>query len=103
MPSLDDFQVNTSAVHDSSFYWIIQISAVLSLSGTQQSQAQQHFKNKFKIIQQQAKLSRMECVLCSLTISNMLNAKRQSMDICLDLSINTNKVTKKTNEALILN
>ena len=54
-------------------------------------------------MQQQAKLSQVECVHCLLTISNMLNAKRQSMEVCLDLPISTNRVTKKTDEALILN
>lgn len=81
-----------------------QFELVLSLRDTKQSQAQQHFKNKCKITQQQAKLSQVECVRCLLTISNMQNAKRQSMEICLDLSISTNKsYKKKTDEALILN
>lgn len=47
--------------------------------------------------------SQVECVPCLLTISNMLNAKRQSVEMCLDLPISTNRVTKKTDEALILN
>ena len=54
-------------------------------------------------MQQQAKLPQVECVPCLLTISNMRDAKRQSMDVCLDLPISTNRVTKKTDEVLILN
>ena len=54
-------------------------------------------------MQQQEKLSQVECVHCLLTICNTLNAKRQSMDVCLDLPISANRVTKKTDEALILN
>lgn len=72
-----------------------QFELVLSLRDTKQSQAQQHFKNKCKIIQQQAKVSRVECVHCVLTICNKLNAKRQSMEVCLDLSISTNKSYKE--------
>lgn len=60
-------------------------------------------KNKCKIMQQLAKLPQVECVPCLLTFSNMPNAKRQSMDVCLDLPISTNRVTKKTDEALISN
>ena len=82
----------------------VRISEVLSLSGAQKGARPKNIlKNKCKLMQQQAKLSQVECVHCLLTISNMLNAKRQSMEVCLDLPISTNRVTKKTDEALILN
>lgn len=82
----------------------VRISAVLSLSGARNGARPKNIlKNKCKIMLQQVKLSQVECVHSLLTISNTLNAKRQSMEVCLDLPISTNRVTKKTDEALILN
>lgn len=103
MPSLNTFQVNTSALHDSGFCQTIRITAVLSLSGTQNRARPNNIFFFNAKLRSSKRNSQVECVHCLLTISNVLNAKRQSMEICLDLSISTNRVTKKTDEVLILN
>lgn len=67
------------------------------LRGTKQSQAQQHFKKKKKVQNYTAAGETFLGGMCFLLINHFRHAKCQkaAMEMCLDLSVSTNKSYKE--------
>lgn len=95
MPSLNTFQVNTSALHDSDFCQTIRISVVLS-QGHKTEPSPTTFKKK-KVQNYTAAGETFLGGMCFLLINHFRHAKCQkaAMEMCLDLSVSTNKSYKE--------